>query len=539
MPWTIYKGVEGWQGEITVGLKPNGEPDRRKRRGQSEAIVRTKIADLYAQAKAGKVTRPGVVPKTAEYLKEWLNHPDHEWRYSTEHSSYEWAVLKYLVPGLGEWRLDQIPAKTLEDFFKGLRRTAEQEQEARVLGIRPQGLADASVHGIFRVLRSALNDAVRRGLIPRNPIELMTWVPKNVQVEFTPLEVAEVQRIIDVCRDRRNGTRWTIGLPLGLRQGEALGMPWWTAPTSTRDRDMGVDLAGGWMHVGRKAQRHRWQHGCTDPAACAKAHCKTKPCPTRWQHGCGKPAEQCTKHRVDRCPQRKPRPGCAISNHRNPQTCARVCAPDCTGHARSCPRKRGGGIVFEDPKTRSGNRPVALAARMVDDVTVHKAAQDRERRAAGDMWAEHDLVWCQPNGRPIDARADWEEWKQILRLAEVRDARVHDGRHTAATMLLLQGVDDATVMAVMGWSDRRMLARYQHVIAQLRQEATRRVTELLYGAEVQQPKKAKKKKAAEKKRRKQEKLATVDTLSIASATSGTTRNGIAPVISLFRKAKIS
>jgi integrase len=49
--------------------------------------------------------------------------------------------------------------------------------------------------------------------------------------------------------------------------------------------------------------------------------------------------------------------------------------------------------------------------------------------------------------------------EEILRLAGVRDARVHDGRHTAATMLLLQGVDDATVMAVMDGADRRMLRR--------------------------------------------------------------------------------
>jgi integrase len=72
---------------------------------------------------------------------------------------------------------------------------------------------------------------------------------------------------------------------------------------------------------------------------------------------------------------------------------------------------------------------------------------------------------------------------------------VHDGRHTAATMLL-QGVDETTVMAVMGWSDRRILRRYQHVVAELRQEATRRVTDLLYGPE---PKKSNKRNARTRK----------------------------------------
>jgi integrase len=539
VPWTIFHSAEGWPGMITVGLKPNGEPDRRKRRGPTEHAVRVKIAALYAQVKAGEVTKTGIVPKLGEYLIAWLNHPDHDWRYSTGHSSYEWAVHKHLVPGLGEWRLDQIPPSVIEDLLKGLRRTPEQEREAETSGLPPKGLGDSSVHAVFRVLRSALNDAVRRGLIPRNPMELMEWRPKNVEVEFTPLEVAEVQRILEVCRARRNGTRWTIGLPLGLRQGEALGMPWWEKPTSTRDRNMGIDVDGGWMHVGRKAQRRKWQHGCTDQAACAKPHCKTRPCPPRWQHGCGKPPEQCTKHRVDRCPQRKPRPGCATTNHKNPETCAKVCPTGCTDHARSCPKRRDGGIVFEDPKTSAGNRPVALSPPMIADAAKHKAAQARERRAAGDTWQEHHLVWCQPNGRPIDARADWEEWKEILRLAEVRDARVHDGRHTAATMLLLQGVDEITVMAVMGWSDRRMLRRYQHVVAELRQEATRRVTELLYGPEPKKAKKKKSKKADKAKRSDQHKSTTVDVTPITSATTTATSAKIAPVIPLFGRAKIS
>lgn len=48
-------------------------------------------------------------------------------------------------------------------------------------------------------------------------------------------------------------------------------------------------------------------------------------------------------------------------------------------------------------------------------------------------------------------------------------------------MLLLQGVDKATVMAIMGWSERSMLRRYQHVIDELRLEAARRLGNLIYG----------------------------------------------------------
>ena len=127
-----------------------------------------------------------------------MKQPDHDWRYSTQHSTYEWSVFKHLIPGLGEWRIDQLHASNIEDFLKGLRRTDEQEKEGHALGVRPKGLSDASVHAVFRVFRSVLNDALRRGTIPRNPVDLMNWRPKNVEVEFTPLDVKEVQAILEV-----------------------------------------------------------------------------------------------------------------------------------------------------------------------------------------------------------------------------------------------------------------------------------------------------------------------------------------------------
>lgn len=103
----------------------------------------------------------------------------------------------------------------------------------------------------------------------------------------------------------------------------------------------------------------------------------------------------------------------------------------------------------------------------------------------------------------------------------------------------LQGVDDATVMAVVGWTDRRMLRRYQHVVAELRQEATRRVTELLYGPEpkAKKTKKKKAKKAAKERGREQDKSAVINVTPITPTTSPTTRDGIAPVIPLFGRAE--
>jgi len=84
-----------------------------------------------------------------------------------------------------------------------------------------------------------------------------------------------------------------------------------------------------------------------------------------------------------------------------------------------------------------------------------------------------------------------------------------------------------------------MLRRYQHVIAQLRREATRRVTELLYGPEPEAPKKKKSKKANKKKRRDQERLKIANVTAVTLGTSPGTSGQIAPVIPLFGRTKIS
>jgi integrase len=64
----------------------------------------------------------------------------------------------------------------------------------------------------------------------------------------------------------------------------------------------------------------------------------------------------------------------------------------------------------------------------------------------------------------------------------VRDIRVHDARHTAATVLLLLGVPERTAMALMGWSHSAMAARYQHLTAAIQADVAERVGGLLWGA---------------------------------------------------------
>ncbi|MFC4858769.1 tyrosine-type recombinase/integrase [Actinophytocola glycyrrhizae] len=85
------------------------------------------------------------------------------------------------------------------------------------------------------------------------------------------------------------------------------------------------------------------------------------------------------------------------------------------------------------------------------------------------------------NGKPIDPRSDHNEWKALLADAGVRDARLHDARHTAATVLLLLGVPLPVVMEITGWSNAMVAKRYQHVISSIQVNAAAQINTLLWG----------------------------------------------------------
>jgi integrase len=134
-----------------------------------------------------------------------------------------------------------------------------------------------------------------------------------------------------------------------------------------------------------------------------------------------------------------------------------------------------------DVKSRAGRRGIGLPDELFDLLMAHKEMQAKEREHAGSEWHEGDWMFAQPNGKPIDPRADHAEWKALLEETGLRDARLHDARHTAATMLLLLGVPERAVMEFMGWSNTAMAKRYQHITAGIRRDVASRVGSYLWG----------------------------------------------------------
>jgi integrase len=161
------------------------------------------------------------------------------------------------------------------------------------------------------------------------------------------------------------------------------------------------------------------------------------------------------------------------------------CPPDddCRHHrAGGCRQRHDGGLVLVEPKSPASRRTVILPAPLVAALRSHRLAQRAGRLASGLSWSDGDLVFTTTTGRPIDPRADLTGWKDLLVLAGVPPVRLHDARHTAATLLLAQGTDQRTVMAILGWSHSNMAEHYQHVLAELRAVAAENLGLLLWPA---------------------------------------------------------
>jgi len=114
-------------------------------------------------------------------------------------------------------------------------------------------------------------------------------------------------------------------------------------------------------------------------------------------------------------------------------------------------------------------------------LVAHKAQQAQERLLAGSAWkvpvltcggeqvAVDDLLFITRFGNPFDAPTVTHRFQALLTRAGIGHHRFHDLRHTAATLLAVQGVHPRAIQAALGWENLSMLNRYAHFVEEQRQ----------------------------------------------------------------------
>ncbi|MEU1624174.1 site-specific integrase [Streptomyces sp. NPDC020096] len=160
------------------------------------------------------------------------------------------------------------------------------------------------------------------------------------------------------------------------------------------------------------------------------------------------------------------------------------CGGSCGRKPGYCPQKINTRRETKDTKSRAGRRPVGLPDELVKLLLQHRDEQERERRAARDLWVEKGYVFTSPAGEPLNPNTDHHKWKALLKAAGIREGRLHDARHTAGTVLLILGVQDTVVDAIMGWEpgkSARMRRRYQHLTGRVLRDTADKVGGLLWG----------------------------------------------------------
>jgi len=139
------------------------------------------------------------------------------------------------------------------------------------------------------------------------------------------------------------------------------------------------------------------------------------------------------------------------------------------------------GVHLKEPKTVRSSRTIALPASTVAALRAHHAAQQRARLAGGKAFNKLDLVFPSPDGEPWKPSAFASNTRTVFKKAGLT-CRLHDLRHTHATMLLRQGVHPKVVQERLGHANVSItLDIYSHCTANMQQEAAAKIDEALRG----------------------------------------------------------
>jgi integrase len=94
-----------------------------------------------------------------------------------------------------------------------------------VTQLRAKGLSDSTVRQVYTVARAIADDAVRDGLMARNPFAAVRR-PRVTAAEAKFLEPHQIGKLLDATRDSRYGLLFEFLVHTGLRRGEALALTW-------------------------------------------------------------------------------------------------------------------------------------------------------------------------------------------------------------------------------------------------------------------------------------------------------------------------
>ena len=210
MPGTIIKKDKNkYFVRLYIGLE-NG-----KRKYHSKTIHGTKKdAERYLNKILVQRDTTGFIEPSKElletYLKRWLEVVVKQRVAPKTYEGYIDYVNGYLIPGLGKVTISKLDPLQIQVFYNSM---------------LDKGLSPRTVRYAHSILRNALNQAVKWGILYKNPT-LFVDLPKNKKNEMRVLNEQEAERFVNALVYSPWKALFSLLITTGMRPGEALGLKW-------------------------------------------------------------------------------------------------------------------------------------------------------------------------------------------------------------------------------------------------------------------------------------------------------------------------
>ena len=199
-----------WEARVTVGVNPGtGKPVRRSIYGDTQAAVRKQMTAVLRELDRGTYTTPSKMTVSG-WLNLWMETYCKSALKPLTFETYENVLKNHVTPVIGAMELQDVRGVHVQTVYNA-------ETSA--------GMSAKSTKNCAAILHKAFAVAVKQGYLAVNPCDAAE-LPKAVKHQITPLTDAEIPVFLYVLEDEPMRNIYAVCLFAGLREGEALGLPW-------------------------------------------------------------------------------------------------------------------------------------------------------------------------------------------------------------------------------------------------------------------------------------------------------------------------
>jgi integrase len=335
-----------------------------------------RLNELIHQRETDSFVKPSKMT-LAEYLRNWLRDYAYSNLSPNTAEGYDIIINHHLIPILGSIPITQLKPDAIQSYIG--------HKLSQVKASGKGQLSSRTVRHHIICLHTALQNAVKMGLLIRNPVDAIT-IPRAARHEMQTMSENDIHRFLELANNTQYYALFYTALFTGMRRSELLALRW---------QDIDLMLL------------------------------------------------QCSVN-------------------------------------RSLHQIKGGKIVFRQPKTEKSRRLIALSPSLARLLHDYHTSQDILKESLDyPKLKEDDLVFCHYDGKPFLPNTVSHNWEKLVRKAGIGNFRLHDARHTHASLMLKQGIHPKIVQERLGHSSIQItLDTYSHVAPGLQQAAAEKFDSL-------------------------------------------------------------